>query len=380
MFSDKSKHKKNTNISPGSLGSRIKKYRELRGLSQKQLGLLCGYTPSTAGVRIFQYEKNLKVPRGKALKEIAKALDIPEGTLFDADVLNKDTFYHILFELEDFYGLHPVDHDGKLSLHFDKNALFSYKEFNKSDCDSFLRDWYEMRKKILPKDSDSSEQLKNKEKTYTLWRTEYPDNVIRASAERRDDLRRMKRLQAEMDEINAKIKAEDELAKIDAALERIMPSVKESYQPIERESEFIFIVKELIASHTGVYLDDLPIDVYNMDSESWHILSIKTDDILNDNNKLTLFARLECAFDTIQTFGIKINRSISSLNGVLYITYKCPMSQYHNFYNLQKYRTLIMDTVLGKGVLNDIGKQHQERIFKETLTNDDVIFPAKEIP
>lgn len=182
MFSDKSKQK-NTNISPGSLGSRIKKYRELRGLSQKKLGLLCGYTPSTAGVRIFQYEKNLRVPRGKALKEIAKALDIPEGTLFDADVLNKDTFYHILFELEDFYGLHPVDRDGKLSLCFDKNALFSYKEYNKSDCDSFLRDWYEMRKKILPKDSDSSEQLKNKEKTYTLWRTEYPDNVIRASAE-----------------------------------------------------------------------------------------------------------------------------------------------------------------------------------------------------
>ena len=40
-----------------------------------------------------------------------------------------------------------------------------------------------MRKKILPKDSDSYEQLKNKEKTYTLWRTEYPDNVIRASKE-----------------------------------------------------------------------------------------------------------------------------------------------------------------------------------------------------
>ena len=40
-----------------------------------------------------------------------------------------------------------------------------------------------MRKKILPKDSDSYEQLKYKEKTYTLWRTEYPDNVIRASKE-----------------------------------------------------------------------------------------------------------------------------------------------------------------------------------------------------
>ena len=45
-------------ISPGSIGGKIKKYRELRGWTQKELGIRCGFTESTADVRIAQYEIN----------------------------------------------------------------------------------------------------------------------------------------------------------------------------------------------------------------------------------------------------------------------------------------------------------------------------------
>ena len=71
-------------VSPGSIGGKIKKYRELRGWSQKELGLRCGFSASTADVRIAQYEKSKKIPRKKALKDIAAALEIDESALFDA--------------------------------------------------------------------------------------------------------------------------------------------------------------------------------------------------------------------------------------------------------------------------------------------------------
>ena len=66
-----------------TFGNKIRCYRILRGMSQKELGLKCGFTPSTAGVRIFQYEKNMKIPRPKLLKTIADVLGVEEIDLVD---------------------------------------------------------------------------------------------------------------------------------------------------------------------------------------------------------------------------------------------------------------------------------------------------------
>ena len=109
---------KDDNISSGSLGAKIKRIRELRGLTQKQLGIRCGYSPSTADVRISQYEKNKKIPRKQAMKDIAQALQVDENVFYDADFSSYYALYHILFDLEDFHGLHPVKIDGKFYLEF----------------------------------------------------------------------------------------------------------------------------------------------------------------------------------------------------------------------------------------------------------------------
>ena len=103
---------RNEFISPGSIGGKIKRIREHLGLSQKQLGLRCGFSESTADVRIRQYESNKKVPREKALKTLCSALEIEEHALFDADLLPESAMYHALFDIEDFHGLHPVQLSG----------------------------------------------------------------------------------------------------------------------------------------------------------------------------------------------------------------------------------------------------------------------------
>ena len=66
-----------------TFGNKIRCYRILRGMSQKELGLRCGFTPNTAGVRILQYEKNKRIPRPKLLKTIADVLRVEEIDLVD---------------------------------------------------------------------------------------------------------------------------------------------------------------------------------------------------------------------------------------------------------------------------------------------------------
>lgn len=59
-----------------TIGERIKLYRNAKKLSQKELGIKCGFSYSTADVRIGQYENNSKIPRNDILLKIAKSLSI----------------------------------------------------------------------------------------------------------------------------------------------------------------------------------------------------------------------------------------------------------------------------------------------------------------
>lgn len=47
-------------ITDTSIGQRLKFVRRFRRLTQKELGLLMGYSEKTADVRIAQYEKTLE--------------------------------------------------------------------------------------------------------------------------------------------------------------------------------------------------------------------------------------------------------------------------------------------------------------------------------
>ena len=365
-------------VSWGSLGAKIKKYRELRGLTQKQLGMLCGFSATTADVRIGQYENNKKVPRDKALKDLARALEIDESALLDGDMLFLNNIYHALFDIEDFHGLHPVKKGDTYYLEFSGETVLN-RIVTRKDYSQFLEDWYEMREKCEPEPSDTKEQIEQKRKEYALWRGEYPNNVLQEAAERRDALRRMNHLQAEMDILNAQVKSEEELSRIDAALEPVMPSVKENYTPITLESEFIYIVKEMITGHIGIERT-APDEEFSSGSQFWHVLSIRTEELLNDENKLALFAKLVCAVETIQSLGVQIERSITSRKSELFITYKCPNSQYLNFNNLSKHWDDMMDVINGKGVFNDTGRQYLENKFREMIAGEnDVRFPAKEV-
>lgn len=322
-------------ISPGSIGGKIKRYREMRGLTQKELGIMCGFTPSTADVRIAQYEKNKKLPREKVLKDMAAALGLEEHALYDADLFYHEQMYHILFDLEDLHGLHPVKGPYGYQLAFGGSTIRK-REVKKYEYDSFLEDWYKKRQECLPEESDSQATIDEKVKEYTLWRGEYPLNVIKEAADRRDDITRMAQLQAEMDVLNAKMKSAEEFERINNVLENISSEQQASFEPVTNESDLINLIKQL--TKKGLKIEDYsPVRPFEDSEDFIHLLSLKTADFLNDEKKAILFAELYTALESLKNTGIKLDKKINSLNNELYISYYYDVDHLHYFNNLEKY-------------------------------------------
>lgn len=117
--------KKENWVSPGSLGQKIKKIRMLRKYTQKELGVMCGFSFSSADVRIAQYEKNKKIPREKILKDMCNALGVGEGALIHADMLSYQEMFYALFDMEDFHGLRPVKKEDGYYLKFDSDSIIN---------------------------------------------------------------------------------------------------------------------------------------------------------------------------------------------------------------------------------------------------------------
>jgi len=72
-----SKDKENSPI-----GRRLKSARIVKGISQKQLGILAGIDEFSASPRINQYERGKHVPDFATSKRLAKALSIPVTYLY----------------------------------------------------------------------------------------------------------------------------------------------------------------------------------------------------------------------------------------------------------------------------------------------------------
>ena len=197
-------------VSPGSIGGKIKRIREHLGLTQKQLGLRCGFSENTADVRIRQYESNKKVPREKALKTLCYALEIEEHALFDADLLPKNAMYHALFDIEDFHGLHPVQIDGRYYLEFSGHVMIGDRELSPFENDEFLKKWAAKREECFPSSEDDApeedeETKREKRKQYDLWRYGYPLNNAEEASERIRMLQKRDQLTKELEEINRKL-------------------------------------------------------------------------------------------------------------------------------------------------------------------------------
>lgn len=104
-----------------SIGERIRFFRQLKGMSQQELGEKADFPESTARTRIAQYEAGTRTPKEDAITSLAYALGIScdalEAPNIDWEIGVMQTF----FAIEDLYGLKIDKKDGDLVLSFDLN-------------------------------------------------------------------------------------------------------------------------------------------------------------------------------------------------------------------------------------------------------------------
>ncbi len=109
-----------------AIGERIRFIRNLRGMTQKYLGMLIGFDEKTADVRVAQYESGTRTPKQNLVTNLADALEISPQALTVPDIETYDGLMHTLFVLEDLYGLKINSIDGEVCLILDKSNRMSY--------------------------------------------------------------------------------------------------------------------------------------------------------------------------------------------------------------------------------------------------------------
>lgn len=87
-----------------TVGQRIKRIRQHRGMTQKQLGILLGFPENTADVRIAQYESGTRTPKAEVIKKLTDLLSV-SPTVFSHNICcSRDDFMQSIFWLEEWKG------------------------------------------------------------------------------------------------------------------------------------------------------------------------------------------------------------------------------------------------------------------------------------
>lgn len=158
-----------------AFGKRIKRIRQLKGLTQRELGEKIGFSGKAADIRIAQYESETRKPKDKIAETMADALEVPAFALNVPDIDSDYGVMHTLFTLEDEYGFQIRNIDGRLCITLDKNHP-TYMNFF-----GMLNGW-----------NEKYDQLKKEEITqeeYDAWRYAYPESAAKETKQRLDALR-----------------------------------------------------------------------------------------------------------------------------------------------------------------------------------------------
>ncbi|MGN0527190.1 MAG: helix-turn-helix domain-containing protein [Acutalibacteraceae bacterium] len=109
-----------------AIGERIRFFRNLRGMTQKYLGMQVGFPEKTADIRMAQYESGSRTPKADLTNSLAKVFGISVSALTVPDIDSYNGLMHTLFALEDLYGLRIGKLDDELCIRLDKGMGANY--------------------------------------------------------------------------------------------------------------------------------------------------------------------------------------------------------------------------------------------------------------
>lgn len=146
-----------------TIGEKIRMARRLRDYTQAELGRMV----KLPGDMIRKYENDVRTPKADRLAMIAEKLEIDISSLSDINITSVEDILHVLFELEDSYGMTIEKNNGSYNLKFDKSLL---EDADKRNLIYALDSWYEY---IKISESLSTTE-KDNDKEYPIWKMRYP--------------------------------------------------------------------------------------------------------------------------------------------------------------------------------------------------------------
>ena len=109
-----------------AIGERIRFLRNLRGMTQKYLGVAIGFPEKTADIRMAQYESGTRTPKADVTNELAKVLEVSPQALTVPDIDSYNGLMHTLFAMEDLYGLRIDTLSDEVCIRLDKGMGTNY--------------------------------------------------------------------------------------------------------------------------------------------------------------------------------------------------------------------------------------------------------------
>ena len=152
-----------------TLGEKIRKYRLLKGWTQKELGMKVGFSAATADSRIRKYESNLMAPKEDIRGRLVEVLDLHPSALSDINLQSAEDVMQVLFLLEEECGMSIERTEDKTSL------IFSNHNPDTSLITSYLYAWYAQKQK-LPVKSDTDSYKKSQD-LYIKWKARFPRDL-----------------------------------------------------------------------------------------------------------------------------------------------------------------------------------------------------------
>ena len=131
-----------------TIGEKIKYARNLRGFTQKELGLKLGFDEKSADVRIAQYESGTRTPKADLLSEIANLLNVNISFLKNPSLENTETFIHLLFDLEQESKKHHTNNFSIISVYDELGNPQPAIQFHNHLLNEFLSEWQLRRKEL----------------------------------------------------------------------------------------------------------------------------------------------------------------------------------------------------------------------------------------
>ena len=150
------------NLASANLGQKIRFYRQIAGMTQKELGSACGVNEST----IRNYELGNRYPDSDTIFEISNALEISPYVLATPDPISAASSLQYLFSMEKTLDLTPTTIDGKVYLEVSSEIDVNDATVAPlSNLKRMFSHWATMYEKFINKEID--------EETYLLWQAKY---------------------------------------------------------------------------------------------------------------------------------------------------------------------------------------------------------------